>query len=69
VMTLLLMPLWSRIEASAGIESVGHSGPAAWCYVATWIAVSALLAALAGRVARRRSAVRASRRAMTGPGH
>lgn len=62
VATLVLMPLWSRIEVSAGIESVGHSGPATWCYVATWIALSAVLAALAGRVARRRSSAGATRR-------
>jgi hypothetical protein len=31
--TILLFPLWSWFEASAGIESVGHSGPAEWCYV------------------------------------
>ena len=62
VATLVLMPLWSRIEASAGIESVGHSGPATWCYVATWIALSAVLAALASRVAQRRSSAEATRR-------
>ena len=60
--TVVLMPLWSRIEAFTGIESVGHSGPATWCYVATWIALSAVLAALADRVARRRSSAGATRR-------
>jgi hypothetical protein len=35
MLTLVLMPLWSRIEAATGIESVGHSGPASWGYVAT----------------------------------
>ena len=65
--TVVLMPLWSWIEASTGIESVGHSGPATWCYVAAWIALSAVLAALASRVARRRSAARAMRRATADP--
>lgn len=60
--TVVLMPLWSRIEAFTGIESVGHSGPATWCYAATWIALSAVLAALAGRVAHRRSSAGATRR-------
>ncbi len=60
VATFILMPLWSWIEASAGIESVGHSGPATWCYVATWSALSAVLAALAGR---RRANALATRRA------
>ncbi|HYC33444.1 MAG TPA: hypothetical protein VEB59_14245 [Gemmatimonadales bacterium] len=32
VLTLALLPLWSWLEATRGIESVGHSGPAAWCY-------------------------------------
>jgi hypothetical protein len=30
--TLLLLPLWSWIEAATGFESVGHSGPADWCF-------------------------------------
>lgn len=34
--TFLLMPLWSAIESSTGIESVGHSGPAGWCFLAMW---------------------------------
>lgn len=32
VLTLVLLPVWSWIEATFGVESVGHSGPAAWCY-------------------------------------
>lgn len=32
VVTILLYPLWSWIETSYGIESVGHSGPADWCF-------------------------------------
>ena len=30
--TIALMPLWSMIERRYGIESVGHSGPADWCF-------------------------------------
>jgi hypothetical protein len=30
--TILLYPIWSWIETSYGIESVGHSGPADWCF-------------------------------------
>lgn len=40
ILTFLLLPLWSWIEATYKIESVGHSGPADWCF---W-AVYALLA-------------------------
>lgn len=64
--TVVLMPLWSRIEASTGIESVGHSGPATWCYLASWVGLSALLAALAARVARRRANALAARQAAAG---
>jgi len=30
--TIALLPLWSEIERRYGIESVGHSGPADWCF-------------------------------------
>ena len=33
LVTFMLLPLWSWLEASYKIESVGHSGPAEWCYV------------------------------------
>lgn len=33
-LTFLLWPLWSWIEAFTGVESLGHSGPATWCFVA-----------------------------------
>lgn len=42
VLTLLLYPWWSRVEATTGWESLGHSGPAGWCYVAVWCALLAL---------------------------
>jgi len=34
--TILLVPLWSWIEAQYGIESIGHSGPADWCYATVY---------------------------------
>jgi len=45
VVTLLLLPLWRWIEASSGFESIGHAGPAEWCYLAvfTLIALGSLL--------------------------
>lgn len=52
VLTLLLFPWWSWVEAATGRESLGHSGPAGWCYVAVWCALLAL-ALLVPRVARR----------------
>lgn len=30
--TMALLPLWSAVEQRTGIESVGHSGPASWCF-------------------------------------
>ena len=30
--TIALLPLWSAIERRYGIESVGHSGAADWCF-------------------------------------
>lgn len=32
IVTILLVPFWSWLEASTGIESLGHSGPDEWCY-------------------------------------
>lgn len=31
--TILLVPLWRWIEAEHGIEAIGHSGPAEWCFL------------------------------------
>jgi hypothetical protein len=45
VTTILLFPAWSWLEASTGIESVGHSGPAEWCYAVVFL-VLAMSAAL-----------------------
>lgn len=42
VLTLVFWPLWSWFEARTGIESLGHSGPAGWCFVATYLAVAGL---------------------------
>jgi len=41
LMTLFLLPLWSWIEATYAIESVGHSGPADWCF---WLDYGVLVA-------------------------
>ncbi|HSF93618.1 MAG TPA: hypothetical protein VLA52_01220 [Thermohalobaculum sp.] len=32
VLTILLVPLWRYVESDLGIESIGHSGPAEWCF-------------------------------------
>ena len=45
VVTVVLFPFWSWLESSSGIESVGHSGPADWCYLFIFVALLSLLAA------------------------
>lgn len=37
ITTAVMAPLWGRFEQVTGVESLGHSGPAAWCHVATWM--------------------------------
>jgi len=32
VVTIVLLPVWRWIEATYGIEAIGHSGPADWCF-------------------------------------
>jgi hypothetical protein len=35
VLTVLAWPWWGWFEAASGNESLGHSGPATWCYALT----------------------------------
>ena len=30
--TVFLVPLWRWIEKDFGVEAIGHSGPAEWCF-------------------------------------
>ena len=46
VVTIVLQPVWSWLEATYGIESVGHSGPAEWCYVVVYAVLNLLVLAL-----------------------
>ena len=39
IATLVAIPFWSWLESAYGIESIGHSGPAEWCYLVTWLTV------------------------------
>jgi len=57
--TLALTPFWSRIEARYGIESVGHSGPADWCFELTYVVVVAIVAASFAAIMRRSKRLRA----------
>lgn len=58
VATFLLLPLWSWIERVHGIESVGHSGPADWCF---WVVYATLNVVVAAAVLTRRRASRSPR--------
>lgn len=49
LLTLLLLPLWRWLEGTVGIEAIGHSGPAAWCYGAAIVAFAVLGLALLWR--------------------
>jgi hypothetical protein len=44
--TFLHTPFWGWVETQYGIESLGHSGPGTWCFVAVYmfmVAVNALI--------------------------
>ena len=36
ILTLMTSGLWSWVERNFGIEAYGHSGPAGWCYLASY---------------------------------
>ena len=42
VLTWVLSGFWGWFELRSGIESIGHSGPAGWCYLAAFAGVAAL---------------------------
>ena len=48
IVTLALLPFWRWLEATHSIESVGHSGPADWCYLVS--SLGCLLALLTAYV-------------------
>lgn len=52
--TILLLPFWSWIEKTTGIESIGHAGPAVWCFVVIYAVVLAGCTFLFERLARSR---------------
>lgn len=45
LLVLINFPFWSWFEKHTGIESMGHSGPADWCFIAGYVfAVAVYLA-------------------------
>lgn len=53
--TWWLLPVWRFIEARTDLESVGHSGPASWCYGAVYLAFLAIAATAYFRWSKRRT--------------
>jgi hypothetical protein len=45
-LTIMLLPLWGWVEARYGIESLGHSGPADWCFSVVFLIVISTLTGL-----------------------
>ncbi len=54
VVTLLTWQAWGWFEAATGIESLGHSGPASWCYVFVYAVLLSFVGAFALLAPRRR---------------
>jgi hypothetical protein len=44
VTTFLLFPFWSWLERYTGVESMGHSGPTDWCYLAVFLTMALAIA-------------------------
>ena len=42
ILTIISSPLWSWFEGQFSIEAYGHSGPAEWCYLLTYVLLVAL---------------------------
>jgi hypothetical protein len=45
-LTIMLLPLWGWVENGYGIESLGHSGPADWCFSVVFLIVISTLTGL-----------------------
>ena len=41
IMTLSAASFWRWLERTFGLEAFGHSGPAEWCYLATYFVLVA----------------------------
>jgi hypothetical protein len=44
VTTFPLFPFWTWFERYTGVESMGHSGPADWCYLAVFLTMALAIA-------------------------
>jgi phosphotransferase system glucose/maltose/N-acetylglucosamine-specific IIC component len=53
IVTFLLSPLWSWIEATYGIESIGHSGPSDWCFYLVYGVLNVVALSVAALLSRK----------------
>jgi hypothetical protein len=54
VLTIATSPLWLWAESQFKIEAYGHSGPAEWCYLATYIFLVILVTIIWSKVGAKR---------------
>ena len=52
IVTIVCFPFWLWFETHSGIESYGHSGPAQWCYLATYIVLVIVCTAIWSNIRR-----------------
>ena len=57
IVAWVLLQLWDWLERTFGIESVGHSGPADWCYWLTFCTVVLLISTVWIIIRRRKKRV------------
>ncbi len=50
VITFFTFPFWRWFEETSGIESIGHSGPAEWCYLLVYFIVIVFVAFIWSRL-------------------
>lgn len=58
ILTFMLLPFWSWLEATSGIEAVGHASLSEWCFGATYAALSLVWLIVRVRTSRGRKADR-----------
>ena len=49
LLTIVLSPFWWWAESTFGVEALGHSGPAGWCYAAAYFGLVALFGGMLRR--------------------
>jgi hypothetical protein len=52
VATFLLTPLWRVVDQRLGVEAIGHSAPARWCFLVVYAATALAAVAASSRLVR-----------------